>query len=874
MTTSRRLACVSLLLGSWALPARAQLCYEFDTPLTAANNTVDLLVVDLDGDGDRDLAVASSNGSVSIFIASAPRSFVGPSTVPVSSGATAIAGADVDGDLDVDLVLSNATTNAVTVLQNNGNGTFANAVDWPLSAPGTSVGCADIDGDGDVDVMATLVPSGIAVLRNQGSGTFAAPTVLGTAVGPYGLVCADFDGDADVDLAWTLAAPSAGMQYVSNLGAGTFAAPLSGSTGADPIDMVLVDLEPDGDLDLVTCDARFQTSSGSFSLVRNLGSGLFQSGGSTTVPSFHPTSIGAGDVTGDGVPEIVLGGSALFVYRFTGVGYAPFTTISTGNPVIGVNVVDLDGDGARDLVCAAPLGLVNVFYNAGGGSFPVSDGQAVGAGPVSLAAGDFDADGHVDVAVLNRDGNSVSILLNPNDSLPLAAPVNYPMGNYPRSVLAADLSGDGRLDLAAAASGDDLVHVRFGGLGGVFGSEATYGTAPIGDPIDLAAADLDGDGDLDLAVANTSGGIVSVLRNNGSGSFLTPLQLPTSTLASLVNVKAGDMDGDGDVDLVAGGASSNQIYVLLNSGAGTFAPAAAYSAPLGVGGMTLADFDADGDLDAIVAMGSGILKLANDGSGALGPQVVISAPLQGIPYGGQSILLADLDADGDLDVLTPNSYSSVVFRLENLGGGVLATPTQVPVGLTPSALAGLDFDGDGDVDLACANTTSNSLSMVRNCDVSGVTLCVGDGSGTACPCGNASPLGSGAGCANSLGLAGKTTASGAARLSQDALVLRASGMPNGGALFFQGSVALNGGNGVPFDDGLRCAGGSVVRLAVKVNVGGASTYPGQSDPPIRVRGGVIAPGARFYQVWYRDNAPFCGPALSSTTNGVRVDWRP
>lgn len=874
MTALRTLLVLACVLARVGAPLRAQVCIEFERPLATPGNSVDVLVADLDGDGDRDLAVLGSAGTLSIFRAVAPRSFAVPVTYPLASDATAIASADLDGDQDLDLVTSHSSTATVSVFRNNGNGTFAAVVGWSVGAPSTSIGCGDVDGDGDVDVAATLVPSGIAVIRNQGAGTFSPPTVIATSTGPYGLVCADADGDGDVDLACTLATASGGFQYFSNAGAGTFAAPQLGFTFADPMDMAPIDLEPDGDLDFVTCNARFQSSSGSFSLLQNAGAGSFQTGGTASVPSFHPTSLGVGDVTSDGVPEIVMGGTGLFVYERVGSAYQPTVTLSTGNPVVGVNVVDLDGDGHRDLVCVAPIGIVSIFYNAGGGVFPVTGGQAVGVKPISMAAGDFDDDGNVDVAVLNRDDNSMSVLLNPNGSFPFAPAVSYPMGTSPRRLVAAELNGDGVLDLAAVATGEDAVLIRMGTGNGTFGALVTHSLSGGQDPLDLTAADLDGDGDVDLAAACSAGGAIGVLRNTGAGTFFPVLLFPTESLSSLVNIKAGDMDADGDLDLVAGGASTNRVYVLLNSGSATFATAVSYPTPIGVGGMTLADLDVDSDLDVIIAMGPGVTKMANNGSGVLGPQVLISAPLEGIPYGGQSISCTDLDADGDLDVWAPDFWTSVVFQVENLGGGVFGTPTQLSVGQTPVAVIPMDFDGDGDPDLACVNQTSNTLSVLRNCHVAGVPICVGDGSGATCPCGNSSPVGSGAGCNNSLGLAGTFRASGAARMTQDSLVLRASGMPNGGSLYFQGSLGLNGGNGISFEDGLRCAGGSVVRLGVRTNVGGVSAYPGPSDAPVRVRGAVLSPGVRHYQVWYRDNQPFCTAAVSNTTNGLSITWQP
>ena len=99
-------------------------------------------------------------------------------------------------------------------------------------------------------------------------------------------------------------------------------------------------------------------------------------------------------------------------------------------------------------------------------------------------------------------------------------------------------------------------------------------------------------------------------------------------------------------------------------------------------------------------------------------------------------------------------------------------------------------------------------------------------------------------------------------------------MPNGSALYFQGTAALNGGAGTVFGDGLRCAGGSVTRIATRTNVFGSSLYPGLADVSISVRG-ACTPGAfRTYQVWYRNAAAFCTASTFNLTNGVSVTWLP
>ncbi|MBL8857249.1 MAG: CHRD domain-containing protein [Planctomycetes bacterium] len=154
------------------------------------------------------------------------------------------------------------------------------------------------------------------------------------------------------------------------------------------------------------------------------------------------------------------------------------------------------------------------------------------------------------------------------------------------------------------------------------------------------------------------------------------------------------------------------------------------------------------------------------------------------------------------------------------------------------------------------------------------SFCYGDGAGTACPCGNVSIVGQTAGCVNSFGLAGRLDSSGLASVSGDSLVLTGTQVPNGPGLYFQGTGSFGGGNGIPFGDGLLCAGGTIIRMGVVFAAGNTSSYPGGTTPgPINVVGFNAAGDSRTYQLWYRDGDPgFCTVSTFNLTNAVRVVW--
>jgi hypothetical protein len=156
------------------------------------------------------------------------------------------------------------------------------------------------------------------------------------------------------------------------------------------------------------------------------------------------------------------------------------------------------------------------------------------------------------------------------------------------------------------------------------------------------------------------------------------------------------------------------------------------------------------------------------------------------------------------------------------------------------------------------------------CDLgAGTAYCLGDGSQAPCPCGNQVALNVVAGCTNAAGSGGTLLADGSAQLGHDTLVLRATGLENRPMLFFQGTTRES----VLFGDGMRCAGGSIVRIAVKWSSNGLCVYPEGSEAALSVQGSVSGPGVRTYQSWYRDpSIGFCTPALFNTTNAVEIEW--
>jgi len=219
--------------------------------------------------------------------------------------------------------------------------------------------------------------------------------------------------------------------------------------------------------------------------------------------------------------------------------------------------------------------------------------------------------------------------------------------------------------------------------------------------------------------------------------------------------------------------------------------------------------------------------------------------------------------------------------------GSMTTPVANPSGLAYDADIGVMYMIDSTLDLLYrVNVLSGAATVIGSTgpgDLQGLvivdsappplTFCFGDGTGTPCPCGNVGSNGNG--CPSSLFQNGANLIlTGNASISVDTVTLLGSSMPNSSALYFQGTTQQNGGSGDLFGDGLRCAGGTIIRLGTKTNMSGVSQYPAAGDPKVSVRGMCTAGASRTYQSWYRNAAAFCTASTFNLTNGVATTWVP
>ncbi len=330
-----------------------------------------------------------------------------------------------------------------------------------------------------------------------------------------------------------------------------------------------------------------------------------------------------------------------------------------------------------------------------------------GSGSQSVAVGDFNGDGMLDLAVANLYSNTVSVLLGKGDGT-FKPKVDYPTGLNPASVAVGDFNGDGRVDLVVATAGGPTVSILLGKGDGTFQPYVEYGTGS--GPLFVATGDFNGDGKLDLVSATNNSnlsGTVSVLLGNGDGTFQAHVDYGAGT--GPYSVAVGDFNGDDKLDLAVANYVDGTVSVLLGNGDGTFQAQVDYTTGVQPISVTAGDFNGDGKLDLAVASFAGdtVGVFLGNGNGTFQARVDYAAG--SVPY---SVVVADFNGDDKLDLAVANDLSKTVSVLLGNGDGTFRARANYGAGSNPQSLAVGDFNRDGRIDLAVANYSFSGNATV------------------------------------------------------------------------------------------------------------------------------------------------------------------
>lgn len=620
-------------------------------------------------------------------------------------GGSNVASADFDGDSHLDIAAAELQNQVIRVSFGFGDGTFTAVPDLVgVAARPVNLACADLDADGDIDIVTANQSDSVSVLLGNGDGTFLPPALYAAPGRPTDVAVGDINGDGRPDLVVSASGASAVLVFLGTVGA-TFDKPLSYPAGGSPGSVAVGDANGDHRLDVAVANA----DQNSVGLLYNTSFGLDPPLALSV--GISPADVVIADLDGDGFGEIVSaneGASSLTLFPGQAGRLLPTgLTLPANRTPTSVVVADLNGDGLVDLATSSDDGVTFLQNDGFGFLAPVTSQACLGI--QSLVLGDFDEDGRLD-GLAASSVNLVSLSFGKGDGT-FQTSQSTLFSSLAAGMAQADFDGNGSIDVALAMEVQNpSTAPLIAWLGQPEGPPVQVASSMVPRPSasGIAAGNLDADGHLDLVMTSADGGVYA-WKGKGDGSFSGALAATAG--AGATHPALGDVNGDGKLDVLVANSATADVSVLLGNGDGTLQSPVNWAVGRSPVDCALADSNEDGNLDiiALISASAQVVVLLGEGDGTFGLPIrsqVDPSPAELVH--ADSLAVADLDLDGKVDCAVGRSRDGLLDVLTGRGDGAFSSPVAYSAGASPTDVGAADLNGDGLVDLAVSSSLDSA----------------------------------------------------------------------------------------------------------------------------------------------------------------------